>query len=418
MLARMSPSDSDDLRASEARALELLDSPRAWRMTAAAFVGMFATYGIAYSFGAFFKPMAAEFGAPRSKVSIFFSLTVFVWSMLGSLAGSLTDRFGPRVVIATGASIMGAGLVCTAFIGRLELGYVTYSLGVGIGVATAYVPMIAVVGGWFRKHRNAALGVAVAGIGCGTVAVAPLAAALIRDFGWRRTDISFGIGGTVLLLICAALVERPPLGIGGHEVSVGQAIRTRAFGLLYLNSFLSSFALFVPFVYLPAYAHDHGASEVAAAALVGLIGGASVVGRLGLGALADRLGAITLLKICYLVLASSFAIWLLGGESYSTLIVFALVLGAGYGGFVALSPAVLAELFGVRRLGTMMGLMYTSGGIGALLGPPIAGLIIDWTETYRWAIAYALVASLASYAALIPLKATPATGSILVDPAA
>lgn len=383
--------------------LELFDSPRAWRMAAAAFVAMFASYGVAYSFGAFFKPMAAEFGGARSQTSAVFSLTVFVWSMLGSVAGHLADRFGPRIVVSVGAIVMAVGLILTAFIDRLWLGYVTYSLGVGVGVATAYVPMIAVVGGWFLKRRNSALGIAVAGIGCGTVTVAPLAAALIGHIGWRNTYIAFGIVSAAILLACAAVAESPPVHVTPHHINVGAAIRTRSFGLLYLNSFLSSLALFVPFVYLPAFAHDHGSGEVAAATLVGIIGGASVAGRLGLGALADRFGVIFLLKCCYLVLSLSFGIWLLG-TSYTALVVFALVLGAGYGGFVALSPAVLAELFGVRRLGTVMGLLYTSGGVGALLGPPLAGIIIDWSGGYRWAIAYSLIGALASYAVLLPLK--------------
>jgi MFS family permease len=306
-------------------------------------------------------------------------------------------------VVAAGALAMASGLILTAFIDRLWVGYLTYSLGVGIGIAAAYVPMVAVVGGWFLRRRNSALGIAVAGIGCGTVTVAPIAAALIERLGWRQTDIVFGVAGAAILLGCAAVVERPPVHVVPSEIKIGEAIRTPAFGLLYINSFLSSLALFVPFVYLPAFAHDHGISEVAAAALVGVIGGASVAGRLGLGAMADRFGAIFLLKACYLVLAGSFAIWL-AGASYPVLVAFALVLGAGYGGFVALSPAVIAELFGVNRLGTVMGILYTSGGVGALLGPPLAGMIIDRTGSYRWAIVYSLLGALASYAVLLPLK--------------
>ena len=82
------------LSSDEHRALELFDSPRAWRITGAAFVAMFVSYGIAYSFGAFFKPMALEFGAARGETAVVFSLTVFVWSMSGSVAGHLADRFG------------------------------------------------------------------------------------------------------------------------------------------------------------------------------------------------------------------------------------------------------------------------------------------------------------------------------------
>src|SRR5882757_2006939 len=83
--------------------LELFDSPRAWRMVAATFVALFATYGVAYSFGAFFKPMAAEFGADRSATSAVFSITVLAWCVLGPLTGHLSDRFGPRIIVATGA---------------------------------------------------------------------------------------------------------------------------------------------------------------------------------------------------------------------------------------------------------------------------------------------------------------------------
>jgi MFS family permease len=397
------PSVLDAAAIDAARDLARFDSARSWRMVAVAFVAMFTVYGIAYSFGAFFKPMAAEFGSGRSSTSAVFSLTVLVWCVLGWPAGHLSDRFGPRVVVGGGAVVMGGGLVLTAFIDRLWIGYLTYSLGVGIGIATAYVPMVAVVGGWFLRRRNSALGIAVAGIGCGTVLVAPACAALIQRLGWRDTDLVLGVVATILLLGCAATVERPPVHVTPSAIDVRAAVRTPAFGLLYLNSFLSSMALFVPFVYLPAFAHDHGATEIASAALISIIGGASVIGRLGLGAIADRTSTIRLYQACYLLLAASFGLWLFG-SSYATMVVFAIAMGTGYGGFVALSPAVLAELFGVARLGTVMGILYTSGGVGALLGPPIAGMIIDYTGSYRGAIAYSLVGALASFAVLIPLS--------------
>jgi MFS family permease len=403
MTADLHHHPTDDAAAERARAmLEQFDSPRAWRMVAAAFVAMFAAYGIAYSFGAFFKPMAAQFGATRSSTSVVFSLTVCVWSMLGSLSGHLSDRLGPRVVVATGALVMGTGLVMTAFIDRLWMGYLTYSLAVGIGVAAAYVPTVAVVGGWFLRRRNAALGIAVAGIGFGTLLVAPLAADLIESIGWRATYVVFGIAGAAMLLLCAASLERPPVHVRPSEIRVRDAIRTPAFGFLYGSQLMCSMALFVPFVYLPAFAHDHGASEVASAALVGIIGGASVAGRLGLGALADRAGVIRLYQGTFLLLALSYLLWL-GGGSYATLVVFALAMGTGYGGFVALSPAVLTDLFGAQRLGTVMGILYTSGAAGALLGPPLAGMIIDRTHSYAWAIAYAFAAAMGSFLMLLPL---------------
>ena len=161
--------------------------------------------------------------------------------------------------------------------------------------------------------------------------------------------------------------------------------------------------LFVPFVYLPSFAHDRGASEFASAALVGIIGGASVVGRMGLGSLADRAGVVRLYQASFLVLALSYGIWL-AAASYPVMVVFALVMGAGYGGYVALSPAVIAHLFGTNRMGTVLGALYTSGGFGAMVGPPLVGLIIDRTGSYRVAIAAAFAVALASFALLIPLS--------------
>jgi MFS family permease len=164
-----------------------------------------------------------------------------------------------------------------------------------------------------------------------------------------------------------------------------------------------SIVIFVPFVYLPSFARDRGASEFAGAALVGIIGGASVAGRMGLGAIADRAGVVRLYQASFLVLALSYGIWL-AAASYPMMVVFALVMGAGYGGYVALSPAVIAHLFGANRMGTMLGALYTSGGFGAMVGPPMVGLIIDRTGSYRVAIAAAFAVALASFALLIPLS--------------
>jgi MFS family permease len=186
-------------------------------------------------------------------------------------------------------------------------------------------------------------------------------------------------------------------------LKLGQAIRTRTFALLYAASLLTSAALYVPFVFLPAFAHNRGAGQVAAAALVGLIGAASIVGRLGLATLADRFGSIRLYQLSFLTLGLSYGIWL-GANSYGWLVVFTIIMGIGYGGYVGLSPAVTAEFFGIEGLGRVLGTFYTSAGFGALIGPPLAGLIIDRTGSYRWAIVMALTMAMAAFCALLPLQ--------------
>jgi MFS family permease len=379
------------------------DSPYAWRTVGAGFLACFTLFGIAYSFGAFFKPMAAEFGATREEISAIFSITSFLYFVLGPATGHLADRFGPRPVVAAGAIAMGAGLVATASIHHLWFSYLTYGLGVGIGVACCYVPLVAVVSGWFLKRRNTALGIAVSGIGAGTLAVAPIAAELIEHFGWRTAYVLLGTGATAALLICAWLSEPPPLEFDlPPPPPLGNKLKTGDFLVLYISAGLWTIATAVPFVFLQPYARDNGIDEVAAATLVGVIGFASTAGRLGLGVLADRMGIIRLYQLCILILGLCFVLWLFG-HSYGPLVAFALLMGASYGGAVTLTPAVLSELFGTQGLGVLLGTLYTSSAVGTLLGPPLAGAIIDHTGGYALAVIFTGATSVAAFFILLPL---------------
>ena len=168
-----------------------------------AFTVGFVVFGTMYSFGAFFEPMAGEFRASRAATSAFFSILIFY--LAGSVAGHFGDRLGPAVMTALGAAVMGGGLVLTGFIGQMWEGYLTYGIGVGIGAACAYMPTLAILGGWFNRQRNAALGTAAAGTGCGMLVVPPLSAALIERFGWRVTSMIVGVGCAVLVALVAML---------------------------------------------------------------------------------------------------------------------------------------------------------------------------------------------------------------------
>jgi MFS family permease len=380
-----------------------VESRRAWTVVGTGFVSCFTVFGVAYSFGAFFKPMAAEFGAGKGATSAVFSITAFLYFMLGLFSGRIVDRIGPRVVLLTGAVVMCAGLLLTSRVNHLWLGYITYGVGVGVGVACGYVPMVAVVGGWFVRRRTMALGITVAGIGVGTLLVSPLAGALVRAYGWRTTYVVFGIGAGALLALCSIVAERPPRHAVTSGVGVGDAIRTTAFRSLYVSGFFMSLALFVPLVFIAPYAEDHGISKVAASTLVGVLGGASIAGRLGLGGLAIRWGRVRTYRACFLVMTLSFTIWLLAVRSYPLLLLYVVVMGVGYGGFIALSPAVVADFFGLARLGSVIGALYTSSGVGGLVSAPIAGRLIDMTGGYQWAIAVAMVLAGISWSALLPL---------------
>ncbi len=380
-----------------------LDSPRAWIVVCAAFLGAFVSFGVTYSFGVFLKPMALEFHVNHAAMSVLFSVIAGLSFLLAPFTGEIADRHGPRPVVATGAVLMGAGLILTAHVHNFPLVMVTYGGGLGAAVACTFVPSIAAVGEWFKVHRDIALGIAISGIGCGTLVAAPLSAVLIERYGWRTVFEIFGWASAALLLLCAALLARPPVVGEKKKVSIAGKVRTRAFAVLYVSFFFAGIAVYVSFVFLPAYSADIGASRVAGAALIGYIGASSVVGRLGLNALAPRFGLLTMYQIAYAVLLASFALWLTA-HTYASLVAFGLVMGVGYGGIAAMAPAVLANIFGIDGLGELLGILQTGFGVACLVGPPAAGVLVDRTLDYHWAVFVAAGAAVLALIVVVPLR--------------
>lgn len=353
-----------------------LDSARSWVVVVSAFLSLFTVFGVAYSFGEFFGPMADEFGTSRSETALFFSITTFAYFVIGAFSGRIADRIGPRPVMIFGAVAMVLGLLLTAEVSSLQLGYLTYGLGVGFGVGCCFVPMVAAVGGWFMERRTLALGLAVAGIGLGTLVLVPVMEQIIEANGWRTAYRVLAVISAVLLAIAAVGAHRPPRA-SAELRPVREVISGRFdFWLLYASSLFMAAALFTPFVFLADYMDTTGTSG-SAALLLGIIGMSSIVGRLGLGALAAKVGTVGLYRMSCLGLGLSFLIWIVADTSYALLVVFAAVLGAAYGGIIALSPAVTAELFGIVGMGGVLGALYTANGLGGLIGPPLMGQIID-----------------------------------------
>jgi len=378
-----------------------IDSKTGWLVTAATFLSTFTVFGVAYSFGSFFRPMADEFGADRGSIALVFSITTLLYFGLGVLSGRMADRFGPRPVLLVGAAAMVVGLVVTSRVQSVEVGYVTYGLGVGIGVACGYVPMVATVGAWFDRYRSTAVGLAVAGIGVGTLVVAPLTERLIEANGWRDTYVYLAVATAVLMGLAALGAKRPPvLADQGPVVPLRQQLKYSGDGrspfvVLYVAILFISIGLFVPFVFMADYVAEKGI-DGSGGLIVGVIGLCSVVGRLGLGTLATRVQAMGLFYGSLATMAASYLIWFSAGDRYWQLMVFALVLGISYGGFIALSPVVAAELFGTVGLGGVLGALYTAAGIGGLIGPPTAGALIDRVGYAPTLLMTAAVSSLGS----------------------
>src|ERR1700748_3393319 len=177
-----------------------------WFVGAAASAVTFVGFGCAYTFSAFVESLQRDFGASRGSVSLVFSLAGFLYFGLGIVSGPLADRFGSRRFAVAGMVLTGLGLAAASVARSLFEVYAAYGLGVGLGVGCAYVPAIGAVQRWFVRRRGFASGLAVSGIGVGTLVMPPLASLLIGTLGWRGAYLVLGalaviIGGGMALLI-------------------------------------------------------------------------------------------------------------------------------------------------------------------------------------------------------------------------
>lgn len=377
-----------------------------WVVVGGAFGVLFVGFGVAYSFAAFFHSLRDEFEATRGDISLVFAITGFLYFALGAASGPVADRFGPRKVVLAGVSLIAAGLLLASAAQALWQVYLTYSVCVGVGVGLAYVPVVGAVQRWFIKKRGLASGMAVAGIGAGTLAIPLLAAGGIEFWGWRGTYLALAAMTLALGVPAALAVEHSPerrgllpdgeaavMGVPAAPTwgyTIAQAVRARPFHLLYLASLSTSLGIFIPFAHLAPYAKDEGFSDGFGALLVGLIGVGSTAGRLLLGGSADRLGRRRSLVATFAAMGLALFAWPGATEGWS-LALFALAFGAAYGGFVALVPALTADYFGGKSTGGILGVLYTAAGVGALAGPVVAGAVYDARDSYTLPILLAVV---------------------------
>jgi MFS family permease len=390
---------------------------RGWLVVAAAFAVTFLGFGSAYSFSAFLESLQREFGASRGEVSLVFSLAGCLSYSLGIVSGPLADRWSSRGLAVTGMLLTGGGLILASFAASLLQVYLAYGVGVGVGLGCMYVPSIGAVQRWFVRRRGFASGLAVAGIGAGTLTVPPIASFLISRIGWRGAYLVIGcvtavVGAGMALLLVNDPAQRglapdgDPVRAGGASrpapasgASVREAVRSKRFAGLYACCLICSFGLFVPFVHLVPYAVDHGVRQSTAVLLVGAVGAGSTAGRLFLGGVADRMGRHVALPLMFAGMGLAFLIWAVSAGVWM-LATFAFVFGIFYGGFVALTPALVADSFGGRNVSGIIGILYTGVALGTLVGPSAAGFVFDVSRSYEVPILASAAANLLAAALL------------------
>jgi MFS family permease len=370
-----------------------------WIVVAGGFLVLFMAYGTQYAFGIFFSALLGEFGWSRASLSGAFSLYIVAYSACGLAAGRLTDRWGPRVVIALGGGFLGLGLIGMSRTTALWQPYVLYGIVAALGMSTAYVPCAATVARWFVKRRGLALGLTSAGISAGAFALPPAAYYLVSRVGWRWAYVIFGGAILISLNLVARFMRRDPESLGlapdgtraverpaaeravAETWTVGDAMQTFAFWML-LATFAATWApVFIPLVHLIPLARGLGIAPLAATTAVSALGVADFCGRLLTGAASDRLGRRPTLAAGLALQAAAFAVLAAAG-GLKALYTGAMLFGFSYGAVSTMFPAMVADFFGRARAGSLVGVFFAAAGATSAVGPLAAGWIYDRSGSY------------------------------------
>lgn len=358
-----------------------------------AFSALFAVVGIAlYGLPFFYDFFVTEFGWTRQQVTSGNAYSkLIVGPLFGYLAGWLIDRHGPRRLLLVGILMAGGALVGLGAISTLAGFYVFYLFNALGYVFGGPLPSQVLLSRWFTTARGKAMGFAYLGIGVGGAVVPLLAFWLTTQFGWQRALQALG----VLMIVCAWplawFVRDAPDDYAASVTRAGttqpfdvrQLLRSPAFYLLLIGSMCSIGAVGGTMQNLKLYLtldQGYGQGEVARVLSLVLVG--SITGRLLMGWLADRWPKKHVMLLIYSIVAATIPL-LLFADSWTMLHVFALLFGIGLGGDYMIIPLMAAELFGVQRLGRVMGFVLTADGVAEALSPMFVAAMRDRVGTYR-----------------------------------
>jgi MFS family permease len=394
-----------------------------WTVARAAFGILGVTYGLQYTFGVLIPEIELSTGWSRTRLSGLYSMYLFVYSVLGAFTGRLSDRIGPRRVIAAGGLLFGLGWISLATFRGFWPVAIGFCGVAAIGMSASFVPCSATVIKWFSARRGAALSLAISGAGLGGLVFPPVVNALIGVIGWRVTVVVLAtlVGGWVIYSShwMAASPEAMGSNIGDElrrrarsgshqstperepylvtEVSskLSEALRTPDFWIIGAMFMSSWFVVFVPIVHLAPFVTSLGGSPALAAIALSAIGLGGLIGRVFSGPAADRLGEIPIVIAMMLLQVAVYLIFATSG-SFLLIIIAAIVFGAGYGGTVTLFSAIVGSRFGRLNAGSILGALFIGAAAASAAGPLMAGALYDRTGGYQGTFIIGAIANTAA----------------------
>jgi len=371
-----------------------------WIVLAAGFVIMLLGYAIRNTFTVFYPVIVDDFGWARGNTAIMYSLTMLCYGLVAPIAGTLVDRFSPRLVLSIGGLIVGGSIALCGLATEMWHFYVLYGVMVAVGLSLiGFTPLSAVLTHWFEHRKGLVFGLLGAGFGVSLVS-APVFQYLIDMYGWRLAYTIIGGTATAIIIpLCVAFLRRSPDQYNEAEQELSgttadtlvskdwtlrAALKTRTFKLFLIIAFCNmGFAQQIMVAHQVYFLQDIGFEPMVAASVFSLFGIGFVVGTISSG-LSDRVGRHQIFVPASFIASGSILLLFLAesNQSVALAMTFAIVGGVCLGITPPTCFAGVADCFHGRNYGTIQGVMILSNALGGALGPWLGGFLHDMTGSY------------------------------------
>jgi MFS family permease len=361
-----------------------------FKVATTGFVSLFSLIGIMfYGLPFFYDFWVTDFGWTRATVTSGMAMgKVIVGPIFGFAAGWIIDRFGPRRLMLSGIVMGGVALIGLGTMTALWQFYLFYFFNALGYMCGGPLPNQVLISRWFNKSRGRAMGIAYLGVGVGGMVVPQIARWLNLEFGWHQALIALGVIMVVIAFPVAWFVKENPdtedqsVKANHASVPIAHVLKRWPFYLLVIGSMCSIGAVAGTSQNLKLFfSLDLNYTQAEAANVMSIILGSSIVGRLFMGWLADRIPKKYVMMLIYALVAISIPL-LYAASAPGVIYIFAFFFGVALGGDYMIIPLMAAELFGVRVMGRVMGLVITADGLGEAFGPMLAAWLRDTTKSY------------------------------------
>ena len=376
-------------------------APNSWRTPTAILIAgcviLTLSMGVRHTAGLFLQPMTVDHGWSRETFSFAIALQNLIWGLASPFAGALADRYGAGRTVAAAAVLYAIGLGLMAYADAPLAFDLSAGVLIGLGLSgTTFAVIMGVIGRHTTpERRSLALGIASAGGSFGQFAVLPVGQMMITAYGWQSALLLLACGVGLIAPLANALADghRPSAGAGQ---SVGQALREaggqRSFHYLFWGYFVCGFQTAFIMLHLPAFLVDAGLSANVGMTAVALIGLFNILGSFLFGWGGGCYSKKNLLVLIYAARAVAILVFMLIPLSTASAWLFAAAMGILWLGTVPLTNGLVAQIFGLRYMSMLTGVVFLGHQLGSFLGAWLGGRIFDETGSYSlaWGIAIGL----------------------------